>query len=101
MNARALRTIRESTRFTRERDELNPNVRRMDEILEGICWIIVRDPEQGQQTAAEGIRAIPTTHLPGAPALVLYYSWDDTYVDLQSIRYADPEAVADEGDEAD
>ena len=71
------RRVERSAQFWRCYAELKPSVPRMDEILEGIEWSIMVDPE--------GWRKVPDTQLwgawsdpfPDAPTLAVYFTIDD------------------------
>jgi len=93
------RATRESKRYRREADAIKPDTKRLDQILEGTIWAIERAAEWvGRPTAAPSIRAIPTRSWGDTPALVIYYSYDDEYADLLSIRYADEGDAEEESD---
>jgi hypothetical protein len=83
------RTIVESARFSAEAKAIQPDARRMDEIMHGVTWALSNVAERiGQPTAVAYIRALPTRVWPNAPAMILYYSYDDDTVTLLSIRLA-------------
>lgn len=58
----------------------------MDEILEGVTWALAHDPTMGMQILGHRLWAYPTYPWPGAPGLVLYYTFDDENVTLESIQ---------------
>lgn len=86
------REVVESRRFSRERDELQPDVERWDEIFFGIDWALCQNPEEvGKETSVPGIRAIPIILPPGEGNLLVYYTYNDERVTLLSVREAEPE----------
>lgn len=83
-----LRTIIESHRFRNERASVTSNVRAMDDALDGVLWVLARDPTLGRPTDEPGIYAIPTGDYPAMPAMVLYYAYDNDTVLLLSLTLA-------------
>lgn len=81
------RTIIESKNFEISRNRINNDVRRMDDVLEGIIWVVSRNPRKGQETDADGIFAIKTDGTRfGEPSLVVYYCFNDQSVILLDIQ---------------
>ena len=78
------RTVVESRRFELERNALNPDVERMDDILFGVTEVLSRKPELGKQTQNPGIWAIAAAPWTEEP-LTIYYSFDDNNVVLESV----------------
>ena len=59
---------------------------RLEEFLEGIEFIVAHEPLIGQQTGQPGVLALPSDgEACGLPDVVVYYSFDLTDVDLESI----------------
>lgn len=81
------RTIVESARFSAEAKAIQPDARRMDEIMHGVTWALSNAAEMiGQPTVVSHIRALPTRAWPNAPAMIVYYTVDPDTVTLLSIR---------------
>jgi hypothetical protein len=81
------RTLRDSDRFARERNTICADIALMDEILFAVTWALARDPSgTGQPTFEQDILAVPIDPSPDTPPLVIYYKYDDCFVDLLSIR---------------
>lgn len=81
-----MRQIVEDARFERERDSLNPNAERMDDILEGVYETLSRDPDRGMQVTSD-IWAIGTRFT--EPSFLIYYRFCQSQVVLLSIRRQD------------
>lgn len=80
-----LRTVIESHNFWAQRNNIEPDVKRMDEILEGVTWVLCRNPRIGQQVYKD-VWAITTTEYPNALLLTIYYTFNQDEVLLLSIR---------------
>lgn len=81
------RTIIESKHFESNRNKINSDVRRMDGVLEGVIWVLSRNPKKGQETSVNGIFAIKTDGTGfGEPSLVIYYCFNDQNVILLDIQ---------------
>lgn len=80
------RTVVESERYKRERDELSKDVERMDEMLDGVITVISRAPHLGLETDNPDILGI-AAWVWGCPTdFVIYYRIrDDDIVVLESI----------------
>lgn len=78
------RTVVEGETFRREKAAIEPNARRMDEILDAITWKLARQPESGIEVSP-GVWATLTVPWPGAPALAIYYAFDRDRVTLLSV----------------
>jgi hypothetical protein len=62
----------------------------MDEIMLGVTWALSNVAERiGQPTLVESIRALPTMSWPGAPPLLIYYSYDNNNVTLLAVQRVD------------
>ncbi len=81
-----MREIVEEGSFVQARDAINPDVRRMDEIMLNVMDRLARRPEGGQETHGPGIWAVPTRPWPEAPELVVYYRFDDRKVYLMDVE---------------
>lgn len=81
------RTVIRDDRFQRELDKIEPRTRLADEAIEGLEWILARDPERGVPIGPEPVRAIPIYTL--GPDLLVYYVFDESSVTLLSVIEAD------------
>jgi len=61
---------------------LVPDVRRMDDIMLGVSEVLAHAPERGLATGRVGVFALTVKE----PPLAIYYSYNDQFVDLLSIR---------------
>lgn len=85
--ARKRRSLVTEKRFDEERDALNPDIERWDEVFESFDLALAQDPLiLGKETDESGIYAITTGTWPGAPPVVIYFRYDDDTVTLLSIR---------------
>ena len=75
----------ESERFKEERDALEPDVERMDEALSGMVVTLSRAPQLGEPTDNPSIWAKCTIAWNDVP-LIIYYSFDERLVVLESVR---------------
>ena len=80
-----IRTVWESVQFIKERKKLNPDIQRMDEILDGVTWVLAVRPELGKRTNNPLIWAIATVPWTTA-SFVIYYSFDENEVVLKAIK---------------
>ena len=86
------RTIKENARYTAEQNSINPNVARMDEILDGVFWQLSRDPSKDpicKRVGTSNVWAISTLEFPNAHAVIIYYTFDENEVELLSIELSD------------
>lgn len=91
MPPRKLRSVVASLRFEQELQELEPDIKRWDEVFQGLETCLSRDPAQtGHITDAPRIYGVSTEQWPGVPEVVIYYRWDETSVTLLSIIPAMP-----------
>ncbi len=89
------RSVAESPRFEQERNAINNDVKRMDEILDALLWALGKDAEAvGHETAQPGVFFIGTEAWPDCPPLSVYFRYNETAVELLSIRVS-PSAESD------
>jgi hypothetical protein len=88
-----LREIVEEHRFRDELAVLLPDARRADEFIDGAKWVLSRDPSKGRRISKSKVwflpmAAIPSTEgaQPGILPIILYYTFDDDYVNFLSIQ---------------
>ena len=80
-----LRSVVESARFEREKAAIGTDPRRIDEALEGVMWALARGPERGVQIDGYDLWALPTYPWDNCPEMVVYYTFDDNEVSLESV----------------
>jgi len=85
-----MRGVVKETRFEEQLADIEPNVKRADEFVEGAEWTLSRDPTaKGTQVADNScVWFLPTNDVPAAPSLVIYYTFDEKKVYLLSIQIA-------------
>ena len=86
-----LREVIHSHRFQDEIAQLG-SLERLDEALRGVTFVLAHCPEQGKRTLNPAIWAIAAWYGGGAE-VVVYYSFSATWVVLESITSADPDAL--------
>jgi len=81
-----LREIIEEHRFAFELQALIPNAKRADELIDGVKWVLRRDPTSGRRIGNSQVWYIPMEEIPDHLPIVLYYTFDDDYVNFLSIQ---------------
>lgn len=80
------RDIVEEPRYSEERDELAEGVIRWDNAMKGVTFAIAQRPTVvGRETVVEDMYAVATEPWPDAPDVVIYYTYDDENVYLESV----------------
>jgi hypothetical protein len=81
----------ESDLFAAKRDMLNPDVKRLDEILEGITFNLARSPEQGFPVSPDRrVWFMKTVDwVRDLPQVRIWYRFDDATVELLTIEKVD------------
>jgi hypothetical protein len=81
-----MREITEEHRFAFELQALIPNARRADEFIDGTKWVLCRDPLRGRQIGNSHVWFLPMEEIPDHLPIVLYYTFDNDYVNFLSIQ---------------
>ena len=88
-----LREIVEEHRFRDELAVLLSDARRADEFIDGAKWVLSRDPFKGRRIGTSKVWFLPMEEIPetrvGPPGIlpvILYYTFDDDYVNFLSIQ---------------
>jgi hypothetical protein len=81
-----IREIREEPRFTLELQTIIPNAKRADEFTDGAKWRLSRDPFSGRRISNSHVWFVPMEEIPALLSVVIYYTFDDDYVNLLSIQ---------------
>lgn len=80
------RSITRTARFESELAAIEPDVRRSDEFLDGVEWVLCRRPEEGARVAPNSRIWYFTTNVSARGLeLVLFYSFDDDRVTWLSL----------------
>ncbi len=84
------RTIIEEHRFSIELQDLiedGPDkAKRADEFIDGVKWVLTRSPERGTRIGRTLVWFIPNDHTADMLPVVIYYTFDDNFVNLMSIK---------------
>ena len=81
-----LRTVREEPLFLEQLAKIEPDVQRADEFLEGVVWLLSREPGYGTQIqTGSSVWAVPAVFSPAMNQLTVYYTFDNNQVYLLSI----------------
>lgn len=78
--------IREESLYQAQCARIEPDVRRMDEILAGCMWGFAQNPYQGFPISGTRLWLLKTDAFPGAPRLRIWYRFDESIVYLLSIE---------------
>lgn len=82
-----MRTIIEEHRFVSELGKLiDGGPQRADEFVDGAKWLLARIPESGTRISTSDVWFLPMKEQSGILPVVLYYTFDDDYVNFLSIQ---------------
>lgn len=86
----SFRTIVESEDYAHEKAKVEPDVKRLDEILRGTQFKLCQHPDNPKRLVkgTKRLYVIPTDPFPGAPALLVAYTFSETEVNLLWIELA-------------
>lgn len=84
-----MRDIVEDHSFDRARALLGIDIRRLDEILEGLTFTLARNPELFERVPGTYLRVALTTRFPDVPALRVFFTVDAQRVTLVAIEERD------------
>ena len=85
------REIIEEKQFADEKRKISKSLKRLDEILDGVTWILCRKPESFHNIPDTPLWLAKTDPFPGHPALQVWFTFDDDSVNLLSIEISEPE----------
>jgi hypothetical protein len=86
MRPQKLREIIEERKFEFEWDKLKTEYpERVDDFVEGAKWFLARRPERGQRIGNTGVCFIASESVRDILPMVIYYTFDQDYVNLLSI----------------
>lgn len=85
-----LRNIIEEHRFSIELESLiddGPDkAKRADEFIDAVKWVLSRSPQRGTRIGKTNVWFIANDHNANMLPVVIYYTFDDDYVNLMSIQ---------------
>lgn len=81
-----MREIIEEHRFSFELQALIPNAKRADEFIDAAKWALPRNPTKGRRIGSSHVWFLPMEDVPGLLPIVLYYTFDDDFVNFLSIQ---------------
>lgn len=97
MDERSGRLVRDvvwDARFENELADLSLKILRLEDAVDGLEWVLAREPERGTQVAGTDIYAWPVqTYFSQA---LVYYRFDDRQVSLLSIRESEADEHAED-----
>jgi len=76
------RDIREEEAYKDAKQRIRHTARRLDEILSGVTWVMARKPESFPKIPGLDLYVAKTDPSPDAPALYVWFTFDDTTVSL-------------------
>lgn len=83
------RQIIEESDFKDEKERISRSVKRLDEILLGITWVLARKPESFNKVGELDLHLAKTDPVPpDIPALYIWFWFNDSEVHLLSIERA-------------
>ena len=83
----SFRTLIETPEFAAEKQMVEPDAKRLDEMLWIITWALSREPEHYPLVpGTKSLHMVMTDPFPDAPEIRIWYSYDDTRVFLHSIE---------------
>ena len=86
-------TIVEDELFSAQKRTIEPDVRRIDEILDGITWGLGQNPLEGFPVPGHRLWVIKTDPFPHAPRVRVWYTIDDKG---QTVRLLSIERIVEE-----
>jgi hypothetical protein len=84
-----MRTCCWQPRFAAELKRIEPDARYADEIIEGVDWILARNPTWGTNIPNTQIWHIVSRDIPKKRNLLIYYTFTDDTVYLLSVLETD------------
>ncbi len=81
------RTVREEDEFKTAKKKLRRSTKRLDEILDGVFWVLCRKPESFHNIPGRMLYVAKTDPVPGGiPGFYIWYTLDDEMVFLLGIE---------------
>lgn len=69
-----MRSLVESDEYGRCCADIEPDTKRLDEVMRYPLYAVSKDPEQFPLVPGTKLRRVKTNEFPGAPALLMYFS---------------------------
>ncbi len=88
------RTVRRSHEFEEQAAQIEPDVRRFDEVMHGVEWEVAADPYQFPLVEATMLRVVTTEAFPETPTLRVFFTISD---DEETISLLAVERIEDTG----
>ncbi len=85
------RTLREEKSFSDDKKRLSKSAKRLDEILDGIIWVLARNAESFSIIPGTVLGLAKTDKFPGHDAYYVWFTFDEDTVYLQRIEKAPTE----------
>jgi hypothetical protein len=83
------RQIIEEDQFQEEKIRISRSIKRLDEILLGVLWVMARKPDSFERVGNLGLYLAKTDAVPPSiPALYIWFWFNDEEVHLLSIELA-------------
>jgi hypothetical protein len=80
------REIIEEHRFADELARIITDAKRADEFIDGARWLLSRNPKSGTRISTSEVWFLPMEEIPGILPVILYYTFDDDFVNFLSIQ---------------
>ena len=85
------RTIRQEPKFNEQLEALGVTHKRLDEVLEGVCFALSRNPERFPRVPGTQLSIIKTPVYPGAPSLRIFFTFNEEEVHLLMVEFCEEE----------
>ena len=83
------RTIRQEPKFNEQLEALGISYRRLDEVLEGVCFALAREPERFSRIPGTQLSIIKTPVYPNAPSLRIFFTYNEEEVHLLAVEFCE------------
>lgn len=82
-----LRTVVESTQYSEQRDQIQPDTVRFDEMMNALVWAVAQSPEECEHVLGTFIHVIKLRNKRGEPFIRVALTFDNDSVLLRGIGY--------------
>ena len=86
MRPERIREIIEERRFSDELRQIIEHSRRADEFIDAAKWTLARNPQAGKRISTSDVWFLPMEEVPNDLPVVLYYTFDEYFVNFLSIQ---------------
>lgn len=88
----SFRSLVASEDFDEEKCTIEPDAKRFDEMMRSVEWVLIREPGHFPEVpGTNGLHMLKTDEFPSAPAVRIWYTYDDQEIFLHSIEIVDGE----------